>query len=46
MRRKLFTLAAGVSAVLCAGVCVLWVRSYFREDEGGHGRGGESADCG
>src|SRR4051794_27839062 len=30
MRRKLFTLAAGVSAVLCAAVCVLWVRSYSR----------------
>jgi hypothetical protein len=27
-RRKLFTLAAGVSAVLCCAVCVLWVRSY------------------
>src|SRR3954453_2063565 len=24
MRRKLFTLAAGVSAVLCVGLCVLW----------------------
>jgi hypothetical protein len=32
MRRKLFTLAAGASAVLCAGVCVLWVRSYFAAD--------------
>jgi hypothetical protein len=28
MRRKLFTLAAAVSAVLCVAVCVLWVRSY------------------
>jgi hypothetical protein len=28
MRRKRFTLAAGVSAVLCVAVCVLWVRSY------------------
>ena len=28
MRRKLFTLAAGVSAVLCVAVCALWVRSY------------------
>ena len=27
MRRKLFTLAAAVSTVLCVGVCVLWVRS-------------------
>jgi hypothetical protein len=32
MRRKLFTLAAGVSAVLCAAVCVLWVRSYSAYD--------------
>ena len=32
MRRKLFTLAAGVSAALCAGVCVLWVRSYWATD--------------
>jgi hypothetical protein len=29
MTRKLFTLAAGVSAVLGVGVCVLWVRSYW-----------------
>src|SRR3954469_9359945 len=28
MRRKLFALAAAVSAVLFVGVCVLWVRSY------------------
>src|SRR4051794_31221042 len=27
-RRKLFTLAAGVSAGLCAGACVLWGRSH------------------
>ena len=33
MRRKLFTLAAGMSELLCIGVCVLWVRSYFRMDE-------------
>src|SRR5690348_2412312 len=32
MRRKLFTFAAGASVVLCAGVCVLWVRSYWRAD--------------
>jgi hypothetical protein len=32
MRRKLFTFAAGVSALLCVGVCVLWVRSYWRMD--------------
>src|SRR4051812_31841756 len=30
MRRKLFTLAAGVSAVLCVGACVMWVRSCDR----------------
>jgi len=35
MRRKLFTLAAGVSAVLCVGVCVLWVRSYRVNDVDG-----------
>jgi hypothetical protein len=29
MRRKLFTLAAGVSAVLCAATVVLGVRSYW-----------------
>jgi hypothetical protein len=28
MRRNLFTLASALSAVLCVGVCVLWVRSY------------------
>jgi 4-amino-4-deoxy-L-arabinose transferase-like glycosyltransferase len=28
MRRKLFTLAAAVSAVLCAAVCVLWLLTY------------------
>jgi 4-amino-4-deoxy-L-arabinose transferase-like glycosyltransferase len=32
MRRKLFTLAAALSAVLCLGVCLLWVRSYWRSD--------------
>src|SRR5436305_632643 len=31
-RRKLFTLAAGVSAVLNVGACVLWVRSYWVAD--------------
>ena len=35
MSRKLFTLAAGVSAVLCVGVCMLWVRSYWHADEWG-----------
>ena len=39
MRRRLFTLAAGVSTVLCVGACVLWVRSeqtcdrFSRKDE-------------
>jgi hypothetical protein len=33
MCRKLFTLAAGASAVLCVGVCALWVWSYFRLDQ-------------
>src|SRR3954451_22323862 len=28
MRRKLFTLAAAVSAVLCVAGCLLWYRSY------------------
>jgi hypothetical protein len=32
MRRNLFTLAAAASAVLCVGVCVLWVRGYFASD--------------
>jgi hypothetical protein len=32
MRRKLFTLAAGVSAVLFVGACVLWVRSWWIDD--------------
>src|SRR6476469_8235332 len=32
MRRKLCPLAAGVSAVLCVAVCVLWVRSYNAGD--------------
>src|SRR3982750_1523890 len=29
MRRKLFTLAAALSALLCVGACVLWVRSCW-----------------
>ena len=32
MRRFLLKLAAGVSAVLCAAACVLWVRSYSAYD--------------
>src|SRR4051812_33953756 len=27
MRRRVFTLAAAVSAVLCAGIVLLWIRS-------------------
>jgi hypothetical protein len=33
MRRRLFTLAAALSAALCVAVCALWVRSYWRHDE-------------
>lgn len=33
MRQRLFTVAAAVSAALCVGVCVLWVRSYSTIDE-------------
>jgi hypothetical protein len=34
MRRRLFTLAAGTvaAAVLCAAVCVLWVRAHWQRD--------------
>jgi len=32
-RRKLFTLAAGLSAILCAAACGLWVRSYWATDQ-------------
>ena len=32
MRRKLFTLAAALSAALCVAACVLWVRSYWAGD--------------
>ena len=32
MRRKLFTLLARLSLLLCVAVCVLWVRSYFVAD--------------
>jgi hypothetical protein len=38
MRRKLFTLAAAASAVLCAAVCVLWVRSHWYGDLSYHAR--------
>ena len=33
MRRKLFTLAAGASAVLCIAAVVLWARGYWAYDE-------------
>jgi hypothetical protein len=33
MRRKLFSLAAGASAVVCIALCVLWVRSGSQLDE-------------
>jgi hypothetical protein len=29
MRNKLVTLCSVVSLLVCAAVCVLWVRSYF-----------------
>jgi hypothetical protein len=50
-RRKLFTLAAGASAVLFASVCVLWVRSYSHQDGlavrvGGHCVVGAESDEG
>src|SRR5947208_896979 len=32
MRRKLFTFAAAVSALLCVAVCGLWVRSHLVRD--------------
>jgi hypothetical protein len=33
MRRKLFTLCSAVSLLLCAAVCVLWVRSHWQCDD-------------
>jgi hypothetical protein len=33
MRCKLFTLAAGASAVVCVATAVLWVRAYVAEDQ-------------
>jgi hypothetical protein len=32
MRRTLFLLTAALSAVLCAVICVLWIRSHFVRD--------------
>src|SRR4051812_48091331 len=31
--RRLFTLPAAVSAILCLGVCGMWARSVYRLDE-------------
>ena len=35
MTRRLLNLLTGLSLVLCAAVCVLWVRSYWRFDDFG-----------
>jgi hypothetical protein len=32
VRRRLFTIAAAVSALICATTLMLWVHSYWRED--------------
>ena len=32
MIRRLFTLCSALSLLLCAAVCVMWVRSYFVQD--------------
>ena len=32
MRRRLFTLCTALSLLLCVAVCVLWVRSYWRNE--------------
>lgn len=32
MKRRLFTILSALSLLLCVGVVVLWVRSYWRED--------------
>jgi len=32
VRRRLFNFAAAVSLVLCVAACVLWVRSYWRQN--------------
>ena len=41
VRRRLFTLASALSLLLCAVVCVLWVRSYWRQDYVGYDLRGE-----
>ena len=33
MRRRLFTFFSALSLLLFVGVCVLWVRSYWRSDQ-------------
>ena len=32
MRRRLLNLLTALSLLLCVGVCVLWVRSYYTAD--------------
>jgi hypothetical protein len=32
LARHLFTFCSAVSLLLCVGMCVLWVRSYWRTD--------------
>src|SRR4051794_14615274 len=39
MRRKLRTLCSALSLLLCGGMCVLWVRSYWVSDGIERGRG-------
>jgi hypothetical protein len=38
LRRRLLNLLTALSLVLCAAVCVLWVRSYFVGDTVRHSR--------
>src|SRR5207253_2204019 len=32
MRRRLFNIATALSLILCAAVCLLWIRSYWYTD--------------
>src|SRR4051794_21240423 len=32
MKRKLFTFFSALTLLLCVAVCVLWVRSYWRDE--------------
>jgi hypothetical protein len=34
MIRRLFTLLSAASLLLCAATCVLWVRTYYVQDDG------------